>query len=206
MKRFILMILVALLVVPLAIASTPPDYTDDRNYENFVGRLYIDDINVDVALYNSNKQEVVDRDDSAAYFGWSGYTLIGDHNTEAFAPLGTVKVGTITRIVREDGTIVYYECTDVFKGHNTGYRITDWDGNKVTAKADILMYTCFNGPRNIWVTLWRETLSPEEKKKQAALNNYCAVMDEYIDEMLLSMENESPCDDYVDEEIELTLQ
>lgn len=209
MKYFMLITLVATLAIAIlpATAATLPDYSDDRDYENFVGRLYIDDIDVDVALYNSNKQEVVDRDDSAAYFSWSGYTLIGDHNTEAFAPLGTVKVGTITRIVREDGTIVYYECTDVFKGHNTGYRITDWDGNKVTAKADILMYTCFNGPRNIWVTLWRETLSPEEKKKQEALNNYCAVMDEYIDELLYSMENIVLCDEYdVDEEIELVLQ
>ena len=33
--------------------STQPKYDDDRDYENFSGRLYIDDVNIDVALYNS---------------------------------------------------------------------------------------------------------------------------------------------------------
>lgn len=203
MKYFILItLIVALAITMLPASAATPDYSDDRDYDNFVGRLYIDNINVDVALYKSWEQAVVNRDDSAAYFGNPAHRIIADHNTEAFAPLGTVKVGTITRIVKEDWTIVYYECVDIFKGHNTGTRITDWDGNKVTAKADILMYTCFNGPRNIWVTLWTQV----EYREPTVLDKHCAVMDSYIDEMLLSMENENPSDDYTDEEIELTLQ
>ena len=108
--------------------STKPNYDDDRDYDNFSGRLYIDDIDVDVALYLSNKQEVVDRKDSAAYFDLSaarGDMLIADHNTHSFGSLGTVKVGTIARIQKEDGTIIRYKCTAIFKGHNTGKGITD---------------------------------------------------------------------------------
>lgn len=206
MKRFLLIVLIVLFMVSTTMASTP-NYDDDRDYENFVGRLYIDDVGIDVALYKSWEQEVVDRNDSAAYMGWPKNKLIGDHNTQAFAPLGKTKVGTIARIVREDGAVVYYECVDIFKGHNTGGTITDWNGNNVTRQEDLLMYTCFNGSKNIWVTLWRETVSPEEKKKQEALKNYCTTMDTYIDELLLSMKDAVPCSECdVYEEIELVLQ
>lgn len=208
MRRFILIALVTILAIPLTVpatAATTPDYTDDRDYDDFAGRLYIDDIGIDVALYNSNAQEVVDRDDSAAYFGWLKHRIIGDHNTEAFKTLGKTKVGTTACIAKEDGTFAYYECVDIFKGHNTGKDITDWDGNSVMQKEDLLMYTCFNGPRNVWVTLWHKTMSPEEKKKQAVLNNYITTMDNLIDELMLSMENpsDSECDA---EEIELIME
>lgn len=206
MIRFLFIVFAVICMICSAVASTP-NYDDDRDYENFVGRLYVDDVGIDVALYKSWEQAVVDRDDSAAYMGWPKHRVIGDHNTEAFKTLGQTKVGTIARIVKEDGTVVYYECVDIFKGHNTGGTITDWDGNDVIQQEDLLMYTCFNGPRNVWVTLWHETLSPEEKKKQEALNNYSAVMDDYIDELLSSMENAVPCNEYdADEEIELTMQ
>lgn len=188
--------------------SRKPNYDDDRDYENFAGRLYVDDVDIDVALYNSNKQEVVDRKDSAAYFDLSaarGNMLIADHNTHTFGSLGSTKTGTMAHIVKEDGTIVYYKCVDVFKGHNTGKGITDWNGNSVVGKADLLMYTCFDGWQNIWVTLWNVTLSPEEERIQQILHNFIANTQSLIEEMLLNMENPS-LDTGEYEEIELTLQ
>lgn len=194
-------------VVPVT-DSTKPNYDDDRDYENFSGRLYVDDVDIDVALYRSNDQEVVDRKDSAAYFDLRsarGNMLIADHNTHAFGSLGNVKKGTRAHIVKEDGTIVYYECVDVFKGHNTGQGVTDWNGNSVVGKADLLMYTCFDGWQNIWVTLWNITLSPEEENVQQILDNFVVNMQNLINDMLLNMENPS-VDTGEYEEIELTLQ
>lgn len=200
MKYFLLIIFIISSLISPAFAATP-NYNDDKDYENFVGRLYIDDVKIDVALYASWEQKVVDRDDSAAYFGGSKHKIIADHNTEAFAPLGTIKVGTIARIAKEDGTFMYYECTEIFKGYNTG-SITDNYGNDVTKKADILMYTCYNGWKNIWVTLWYETISPEIVRQQ---NSFITSVENALDKMLSTMDDPiEGTSEY--EEIELTLE
>lgn len=170
--------------------ETKPNYDDDKNYSNFIGRLYVEDINIDVALYRSNKQYVVDRDDSAAYFDLSyarGHMLIADHNTEAFAPLDIATVGMIAKIVKDDGTIIYYKCVDIFKGHNTGKGISDWNGKSVVKDSDLLMYTCFDGWRNVIVALWNEIPDPTDKT-QEILDSYITSVNNLINEMLLEME------------------
>lgn len=161
MKR-ILCLLFLVLLLPQSACTETPDYTDDTAYPRFVGRLYIPDVGIDVALYRSNKQGVVDRKDSAAYFDlnrWKGHMLIADHWTEAFATLKDVTVGMEAYIQFYDGEAHYYECIDVFDGHNTGKYITDWSYKNVVPRAELLMYTCFDGWRNVKVTLW-ETCMP----------------------------------------------
>lgn len=201
MTRFLFIVLVVLFIACTATAATP-NYNDDKDYENFIGRLYIDDVKIDVALYESWEQKVVDRDDSAAYMGWPKHRLIGDHNNQAFKNLGKTKVGAIACIEKEDGTLAYYKCKEVFKGHNNGGTITDNNGNDVTKKADILMYTCYNGWKNIWVTLWYETISPEIVRQQ---NNFITAVENTLDKMLSTMDNPAEgTSEY--EEIELTLE
>lgn len=172
--------------------SKKPNYDDDRDYDDFSGRLYIDDVDIDVALYNSNDQEVVDRKDSAAYFDLSyarGDMLIADHNTHAFGSLGSVKKGAMARIVKENGEVVHYRCVDVFKGHNTGKGITDLNGNSVVGKADLLMYTCFDGWKNIWVVLWNEVRIVNGIDVEQALDTLIIENQKLIEKMLQQMEN-----------------
>lgn len=172
--------------------NTKPNYEDDRDYEDFSGRLYIDDVDIDVALYHSNKQDVVDRKDAAAYFDLStarGKMLIADHNTHAFGTLNAVKKGTMARIVRENGSSSDYICLDVFRGHNTGKGITDWNGNSVVGKADLLMYTCFDGWQNVIVTLWNEVEPPSEDSEPVGpLERVITYTQLLIEEMLNKME------------------
>ena len=154
--KIITLALILMLALTPACAETP-DYSDDTVYSNFAGRLYIPEVGIDVALYRSNKQNVVDRDDSAAYFDlppWNGHMLIADHNTQAFGPLLDVSVGMEATINHTDGTETRYTCTDVFDGHNTGKYISDWSGKIVMHRADLLMYTCLGYWRNVRVTLW----------------------------------------------------
>lgn len=203
MKYFLLIILIVITLVSPISAETP-NYDDDNDYKNFIGRLYINDIGIDVALYESFLSSVVDRDDSAAHFRWSKYELIADHNTEAFAPLGTTKIGTIAHIAKKNGTFLYYECIAIFKGHNTGANITDWDGNKVTQEADLLMYTCFNGSKNIWVTLWNQTVSPEERERIKQQTNFITAVENQIEKMQETINN-TPSITSTDEEEEIEL-
>lgn len=164
MQWLLIGFLVGMWNIASAEASSMPDYTDDTRYSNFVGRLYIPDVGIDVALYRSNKQNVVDREDSAAYFSlsrWRGHMLIADHWTQGFATLKDVEVGMIAHIDHKDGTTTCFECVQAFNGHNTGKYITDWDYRNVVTWSDMLMYTCFDGWRNVKVTLWNEK-PPEE--------------------------------------------
>ena len=182
-----------------ATGNEKSNYDDDRDYDNFSGRLYIDDIDIDVALYNSNKQDVVDRKDSAAYFNLSyapNSMIVADHNTHAFRSLEETRVGTIARIEKEDGTIIRYKCISTFKGHNTGKGITDQNGNSVVGKSDLLMYTCFDGWRNVWVTLWNEAVS------EGPLDKIMRANEELIQQLLQNLNNPLPAP-HDEEEIEL---
>lgn len=224
MKRLLLFILISILFLTTALAednvpvvwlpimpatgTQSPNYDDDRTYSNFVGRLYIDDQDVDVALYLSNDQEVVDREDAAAYFDLSyarGHMIIADHNNHAFGSLDVTKIGTYARIVKEDGEIEFYVCTAIFKGRNTGKGITDIHGNNVADKADLMMYTCYNGWQNVWVVLWEKTLSPEEQQTKDILTNFITNSQALIDEMLQRLNNPS-IDTGEDIELQLVFQ
>lgn len=178
MKRFLIILFIFILFattafaefdLPMVSSSTfmmlpvteeiKPNYEDDRNYRGFAGRLHICSVGIDIALYRSNKQYVVDREDSAAYFDlapWQGHMIIADHNTQGFDALLDVEVGMICTIFKEDGTVAYYECVDVFDGHNTGRYISNMSGKIVMHRADVLMYTCLDYWENVRVTLWNE--------------------------------------------------
>ena len=196
--------------LPLLISSdlpatdlTPPDYHDDRDYPDFAGRLYVEDANIDVALYRSNDQEVVDRRDSAAYFDLSyarGSMIVADHNTHAFSSLGRLKPGATASIIRDDGTVEDYVCTAVFKGHNTGKGITDWQCVSVVGQADLMMYTCFDSWQNVWVVLWDRMQEPEGMPLLQRFGNDMAKL---LDRL---METAPPAADEPDEEIELVMQ
>lgn len=172
MKRFIILLSIFALVVVafsyrtipqvymiLPTAADKPNYEDDRLRSNFVGRLYIDDIGIDVALYHSIMQYVVDDSDSAAYFDlypWKGHMVIADHSTQGFATLPTAEIGMVARIEMADGTVVYYECVDAFDGYNKGSYISDINGKIVMHRADILMYTCLDYYKGVRVVLWNK--------------------------------------------------
>lgn len=202
MKRFLLITLTILLIlsintqassipiaedIVLSMEIENPKYEDDRKYSGFVGRLDIGSVGIDVALYHSNEQYVVDRKDSAAYFDlsrWRGHFCIADHKTQDFANLSKVKVGTTCVIHKADGTLVYYQCVDVFNGHNTGKYISDLNYEQVMDKADLLMYTCLDNWKNVRITLWNETQHVVDKVEVVQIE-----IQNEIEELMLKLEN-----------------
>ena len=202
-------------LLPLVLSSdlpitdtTPPNYADDRDYPNFAGRLYIEDVSIDVALYLSNDQEVVDRKDSAAYFDLSsarGCMIIADHNTHAFSSLDNVKIGALAQLVQDNGDVIVYQCVDIFKGHNTGKGITDWSGRSVVGDAELMMYTCFDGWQNVWIVLWDRVLTETPTQAPNILQHFGTLMDQTLHTLLQS----KPAEDLSGPstaEIELVLQ
>lgn len=159
-RRFVpllcLLLLAGGICLPRPVRADP---TDDTRYPGFAGRLSIPDVGIDVALYRSNAQSVVDRRDSAAYFtlpSWPGHEIIADHRTQDFGALHRVTKGMEACIRRRDGSVLRFVCVDAFDGHNTGKYISDESGKIVMHRADLLMYTCRGYWRNVRVVLWKE--------------------------------------------------
>ena len=133
-------------------------YGDDSDFSKFYGRLYVPDAKIDVALYSGNGQGICDRKDSANIYslGIVEGKTIADHNNQEFSKLFSVEVGMKGYIQLENGDIINIMCTEVFNGHNTGYDLTDEDGNSVMGTPDYLMYTCRNGWQNIRICIWKK--------------------------------------------------
>ena len=123
---------------------------------NYYGRLRIQEVKLDVALYFGADQSITDRKDSANVFTMSMFDglYISDHSTQEFGKLLDVEVGMRGYLQLADGSIHNIECTDVFNGHNTGKRIEDENGN-ANFDANYLMYTCRKGWKNIRICLWK---------------------------------------------------
>lgn len=164
-------ILLAMMIVAISLCPSAADpdasATEARpRYSNFYGRLSIPSVGIDVALYRSNEQYVVDREDSAAIFKLSyrpKVWIIADHNTQSFASMTDIVVGDEGVISRADGDVVYLECVEVYDGHNTGYGLTDDHGVNAVGAYPYLTYTCIRYWRDIRICQW-QTIETEAEE------------------------------------------
>lgn len=139
------------------ISPSSSGYPSTNNNGEYVGRLYIPEAGISVALYNGWAQSITDRYDSANYFSLLPITdniIIADHNNQAFSKLHKVKVNTTGYIEFKNGAVENIVCVEVFSGYNKKSDITDKNGNSVSKKEDYLTYTCQNGWQNILICLW----------------------------------------------------
>lgn len=106
-----------------------------------VGRLTIPSLGINVALFASNSQAVVDAPDSAACFGFGSATVIGDHQNQGFSAIRSSYVGMTAYI--DDGTSKrQLTCTGVTTGTNTGTDLVSSSGVSVSTYGGYVMYTC----------------------------------------------------------------
>ena len=125
-------------------------FMSDKLYPNFYGRLYVPDVDINVALYNEGRQSTINRWDSAAIFKLANYNGANIIDLQ-FEKLFRVEVGMNGYIQLDNGKIVNICCVDVLDGHNIRSAIMDENGIVVNGRSDILMYTC--GER-VRVCLW----------------------------------------------------
>lgn len=106
-----------------------------------IGRLTIPSLGIDVALYASNSQAVVDAVDSAACFGFGSATVIADHQNQGFSAIRSAYVGMQAYI--DDGTAKkQLTCTGVTTGTNTGTDLINSAGVSTSTYGGYVMYTC----------------------------------------------------------------
>lgn len=106
-----------------------------------IGRLTIPSLGVNVALFASNSQAVVDASDSAAYFNFGSIIIIGDHQNQGFSAIRGAAPGAVAYI--DNGqTKRKLVCTGRSNGTNTGADLLDSSGASVSTRGGYVMYTC----------------------------------------------------------------
>jgi uncharacterized protein YgiM (DUF1202 family) len=128
-----------------------------------IGRLFIDDVNIDVALFKQklgvSSQAVVDADDSAAYLpdnGYYGFDIIADHRHQGFNGIKKAVSGSTIAMIDFGTYTKSYVCVKVFQGVNTKDDLVDMDRNPIAKQNDggICMYTC-NYDHTVTITFWQ---------------------------------------------------
>ena len=125
--------------------------------KNYVGRFKIADVGVNVALYDSYSQDVVDKKDSAAYFyGWK-HMIIADHKNQGFDKIKKCTVGMVAEII-EDNITTTYKCIAIMQGHNTGKTLTDNNGTLISEiyPGALVCYTCNENWKNITIVFFQK--------------------------------------------------
>lgn len=121
--------------------------------ENKVGTLSIPDVGIEVDIFDTNSQKVVDKKNSAAIFAYSNTCLIADHWNQGFISIKDCKEGT-KAFIKTEGNTFEFICTSVTQGHNTGKKLTD--NNYTEYESDfnvngITCYTCNGNWKNVWI-------------------------------------------------------
>lgn len=106
-----------------------------------IGRLEIPSVGVDVALFSSSSQGVVDATDSAACFPLGSCMVIADHANQGFDAIKSVGVGTVAYI-NNGSSRTKLVCTGKCNGTNTGTDLLDNNGVSVSARSGYVFYTC----------------------------------------------------------------
>lgn len=131
--------------------------------DNYVGRLVIPSVQVNVGLfrqYSNEGEAIVDAWDSASlFYTATGCIVVGDHNNQGFDAIKWIQVGDTAAIQHVNGNIDNYVCVDVVQGHNNSEYLTDGDGNNLydIYPGALLCYTCNSQWTSVTVIVFQPT-------------------------------------------------
>lgn len=158
---------------PIIVSSyNPPPVIVETGRQGTKGRLIFDDYDFSVALFESNQynaQQLVDAEDSAAWFIWNGNLspIIADHCTQGFDIICKCRVDDICHIV--DGSdYQQYRCICVdHNGVNTDtdlYLSSGYNFSRNNGPGYLYMYTCTKpgDSYHITVAIWEPVYDEDD--------------------------------------------
>ena len=128
--------------------------------EDASGRWSVPEVGIDVAVFCSNEQSVVDAIDSAAFFQYGTNYLLGDHWNQGFEAIKNCQPGMTASFDTLEGNNKYL-CVDVITGHNTGKSVTDDSGvdlRDYPLQNAIICYTCNDSWENITIVIFQQDI------------------------------------------------
>lgn len=118
-----------------------------------IGRLEIPSIGVDVALFSSSSQSVVDAADSAAYFTLGNCTIVADHSNQGFDAIKSISVGA-TAYIDTGESETKLTCTEICQGTNTGHDLLDSNGISISTRSGYAFYTCNDNWQDVTIVFF----------------------------------------------------
>lgn len=156
-------------VIIETVEETLPTYMDTtvvaaemESRNRMIGRLVIPSVGVDVALFNSYTQGIVDRQDSAGTYRYNGgQMVIADHKNQGFALTKLSIPGVTIAYINDGQTVTPYICIDNNVGSNKSngipYDLLDCNGESIYLQNEggLCMYTCNQHWSSITYTYWQ---------------------------------------------------
>ena len=152
-------------------AETAHYIFNDERKPGTHGRFIIPDLEIDVGLndaYSDDSQEIVDREDSAAYIEWKNHIAIVDHGMYPFINLVNAQPNRTLAYIVDCSSPQKFICKGIEQGYTienyqgSGYRVLfDEAGNHVSRKEEgtMITYCCIsetdaNGRTDVILVYW----------------------------------------------------
>lgn len=186
MKLNRLLVMGVALAVGMMINSVPLYAREANNFLNsadnteemaerpgMIGRFYIPDVEINVALFNVNNTDYntrlayADAEDSGLWFTDRNMVVIGDHAYQGFDASKDVVPGETLCYVQAGADITAYVCAGKGRGTNITSALLDEDGNRLRDRKgySFMTYCCADTTgKEIYYTLWIPYVPSEESK------------------------------------------
>lgn len=160
------------LVFPKETSAEAAHYIfNDERKPGTHGRFIIPDLEIDVGLndaYSDDSQEIVDREDSAAYIQWTNHIAIVDHGMYPFVNLVNAQPNETLAYIVDCNQPQKFICKDIEQGYTmenyqgSGHRVLfDLAGEQISlkAKGTMITYCCLSetdseGRTNVILVYW----------------------------------------------------
>ena len=131
--------------------------------ENMIGRLFIPDSELNVALTNVEHktaeyvQSATDAVDSAAWFHYGKTLIVADHKEQGFDRIRNAVPGESYAYIQNGTKIDKYLCVDSGLGHNHKHSLSDKNDAMFNTYPEntMITYTCYNGWQNVYYCVWQ---------------------------------------------------
>ena len=141
-----------------------PDNTQEMlDRQGMVGRLYIPDVGIDVALFQTSVSDIsqqkayADAPDSGIWMQKGNTIIFGDHASEGFDGIADVVPGVTMCYLQIGSEVNPFLCLQKGTGHNLRSDLVDEEGNTLidTEEYSMLCYACADSTgRNIYYAYW----------------------------------------------------
>lgn len=144
------------------IAITPDNTIEMEQRQNMLGRLFVPDLGINVAVFNTDlypytqAQALMDQEDSACFTRYGNVVLMGDHNYQGFIVIQDAIPGDTIMTFQKGASFKNYICTEVGTGINATSHAFDKNGQKFYLRdpGTVVLCTCKDNSGSIYYAVF----------------------------------------------------
>lgn len=143
--------------------NTPDNSAEIASRKGMVGRFYVPDVGINVALFDvtgmplAERSPYVDGEDNGLWQESKNLVVIGDHNGEGFETIADIIPEDTICYVQTGEEVLSFRCVEKGIGSNVTTALLDENGQSLTARKGyaVLTYCCADPTgKSIYYALW----------------------------------------------------